>query len=283
MLEIRLYELYDYVTLFLIAESNLTLSGKPKPLYLKENWSRFARYHNKIRRVEIDLMNSINKTMDAWHNERTMRNEGIRLALPNSKSITFMNSIIYIYMEFYLIFPRDFLLLTSDLDEIPKFRFIQALASCQLPTPFQSLVLQCDFYYYSFEFLSATYRYFPGITISRFSPNDKIPLDLRVGRFYNRPMLSTCFHCSYCFDRLETVRLKTASFSHIELNLPKFQEPKHIIDCFRNGKDLYDRHSERFRRVNINEIELPQLVQVERERFMYMLDRSSPNAGFRDV
>ncbi|CAF1399980.1 unnamed protein product [Rotaria sordida] len=263
MLEIRLYELYDYVTLFLIAESNLTLSGKPKPLYLKENWSRFARYHNKIHRVEIDLMNSINKTKDVWYNERTMRDDGIRLTLPNSK--------------------KDFLLLTSDLDEIPKFRFIQALASCQLPTPFQSLVLQCDFYYYSFEFLSATYRYFPGVTISRFSPNDKIPLDLRVGRFYNRPMLSTCFHCSYCFDRLETVRLKTASFSHIELNLPKFQEPKHIIDCVRNGKDLYDRHSERFRRVNINETELPQLVQIERERFMYMLDRSSPNAGFRDV
>jgi hypothetical protein len=36
MLEIRLHELYEYVTLFLIAESNLTLSGIPKPFYLKE-------------------------------------------------------------------------------------------------------------------------------------------------------------------------------------------------------------------------------------------------------
>ncbi|CAF0913681.1 unnamed protein product [Rotaria sordida] len=263
MLEIRLYELYDYVTLFLIVESNLTLSGKPKPLYLKENWSRFARYHNKIRRVEMDLMNSINKTIDAWYNERTMRNEGIRLALPNSK--------------------KDFLLLTSDLDEIPKFRFIQALASCQLPTPFQSLLLQCDFYYYSFEFRHAPNPYFPGVTVSRLSPNDKIPLNLRESRFQNRPMLSTCFHCSYCFDRLETVRLKIASFSHTDLDIPKYHDQKHIIDCVRNGKDLYDRHNEQYRRVNINETELPRLVQVEQERFVYMLDRSSPNAGFRDV
>ncbi|CAF4001760.1 unnamed protein product, partial [Rotaria sordida] len=230
---------------------------------LKENWSRFARYHNKIHRVEIDLMNSINKTKDVWYNERTMRDDGIRLTLPNSK--------------------KDFLLLTSDLDEIPKFHFIQTLASCQLHTPFQSLLLQCDFYYYSFGFRHAPDPYFPGVTVSRFSPNDKIPLNLRESRFHNRPMLSTCFHCSYCFDRLETVRLKIASFSHTELNIPKYHDQKYIIDCFRNGKDLYDRHGVRFRHVNINKIELPRLVQVKRERFMYMLDRSSPNAGFRDV
>ncbi|CAF5122679.1 unnamed protein product, partial [Rotaria sp. Silwood1] len=84
LLEIRLYELYDYVTLFLIAESNQTLSGKPKPLYLKENWSHFTRYHRKMRRVEVNLMTPINERTDSWGNERRMRNEGIRLALPNS-------------------------------------------------------------------------------------------------------------------------------------------------------------------------------------------------------
>jgi hypothetical protein len=36
MLEIRLYELYEYVTLFLIAESNQTFTGKSKPLHLKK-------------------------------------------------------------------------------------------------------------------------------------------------------------------------------------------------------------------------------------------------------
>jgi hypothetical protein len=84
MLEIRLYELYDYVNLFLIAESNLTLSGKPKPFYLKDNWAQFSRYHNKIRRVEIPLSKLINTRKDPWNNEQRMRDEGIRLALPNS-------------------------------------------------------------------------------------------------------------------------------------------------------------------------------------------------------
>ncbi|CAM4885402.1 unnamed protein product [Rotaria socialis] len=263
MLEIRLYELYDHVTLFLIAESNQTFSGKSKPLYLKDNWSRFSRYHNKIRRVEVNLMILNQKTTDAWSRERRMRDEGIRLALPHS--------------------TKDYLLLTSDLDEIPKSRFVQALASCELRTPFQPMLLQCDFYYYSFEFRHATRPYSDGGTVSKFSPNTAVPSDLRKARFRYRSMPSTCFHCSSCFDRLASVRLKIASFSHTEFDIPKFRDQNHIIDRFRNGKDLFDRVGERYRRTYPHETGLPKLLRVEPKRFLYMLNRSSPNAGFRDV
>ncbi|CAF4204669.1 unnamed protein product [Rotaria socialis] len=263
MLEIRLYELYDHVTLFLIAESNQTFSGKSKPLYLKDNWSRFSRYHNKIRRVEVNLMILNQKTTDAWSRERRMRDEGIRLALPHS--------------------TKDYLLLTSDLDEIPKSRFVQALTSCDLRTPFQPMLLQCDFYYYSFEFRHATRQYFVGGTVSKFSPNTTVPSDLRKARFRYRPIPGTCFHCSYCFDRLASVRLKIASFSHTELDIPKFHDQNHIIDRFRNGKDLFDRATEPLRRTYANETDLPLLVKLKREHFMYMLNRSSLNAGFRDA
>ncbi len=84
MLEVRLYELYEYVDLFLIVESNITLSGKSKPLYLKDNWARFSRYHNKIHRLEIPLSNLINTTKSSWDNEHHMRDEGLRLSLPKS-------------------------------------------------------------------------------------------------------------------------------------------------------------------------------------------------------
>ena len=79
-LEIRLYELYDYVTLFFIAESAQTLTGQDKPLYLKENWSRFAKYHDKIRRLEVTLVRNVS---DAWENEHRMRDEGLRLLSEN--------------------------------------------------------------------------------------------------------------------------------------------------------------------------------------------------------
>lgn len=80
ILEIRLFELYPYVTLFLIAESRQTLTGREKPLYLKENWSRFAKYHAKIRRIEVTLVLNVE---NPWSNEHRMRNEGVRLALAN--------------------------------------------------------------------------------------------------------------------------------------------------------------------------------------------------------
>ncbi|CAF1623694.1 unnamed protein product [Rotaria magnacalcarata] len=101
LLEIRLYELYDYITLFLNVESNMTFSGKAKPLHLQENWSRFARYHKKMRRIEVNL-EPVNKPMDVWNNEQRMRDEGIRLGLLNS--------------------ANKFLLLTSNADEIPNAR-----------------------------------------------------------------------------------------------------------------------------------------------------------------
>jgi len=78
MLEIRLYELYNYVTVFLIVESRTTLSGKPKPLYLKENWQKFKKYYDKIRRFEVDLDEN---ATDKWANEAKIRQEGLRLAL----------------------------------------------------------------------------------------------------------------------------------------------------------------------------------------------------------
>jgi beta-1,4-mannosyl-glycoprotein beta-1,4-N-acetylglucosaminyltransferase len=175
--------------------------------------------------------------------------------------------------------------LTSDVDEIPKSRFISALKSCQLPQPFPPILLQCDFYYYSFEFIQPSSPFWPGGSLLRYSPNASIPSGLRNSRLSYRPIPGVCFHCSYCVDSLASVQLKLSSFSHTEVNIDRFRNPKHIIDRFKNGKDLFDNIPNPFERSKLNEIELPRLLQIsgERERFMYMLNRSSlSNVGFRD-
>ena len=78
ILEIRLFELYDHVTFFLIAESSLTFTGLEKPMHLKENWAKFEKYHKKIRRIEVELIRNIS---DPWQNEKLMRNQGLDQAL----------------------------------------------------------------------------------------------------------------------------------------------------------------------------------------------------------
>ena len=71
LLELRLNELTSVVDTFVIAESTLTFQGKPKPLYFKENYERFSKFHNKIRHVIVDDMPW---TLNPWKRESHQRN-----------------------------------------------------------------------------------------------------------------------------------------------------------------------------------------------------------------
>jgi hypothetical protein len=48
ILDIRLNTLDSVIEKFVIVESDLTHSGKPKPLHFQENWSRFEKFKDKI-------------------------------------------------------------------------------------------------------------------------------------------------------------------------------------------------------------------------------------------
>ena len=52
LLEIRLRELYDHVDVFVLVESNLTLTNHPKPYIFEENQERFRPWMDKIRHIK---------------------------------------------------------------------------------------------------------------------------------------------------------------------------------------------------------------------------------------
>ncbi len=52
LLEIRLRELYDHVDIFVLVESNLTLTNHPKPYIFDENQERFQPWLDKIRHIK---------------------------------------------------------------------------------------------------------------------------------------------------------------------------------------------------------------------------------------
>lgn len=73
LLELRLAELDPVVDRFVLAESPLTFTGKPKPLFFAENRERFARYLPKIAHIVInDMPNGAQTT--AWDREWHQRN-----------------------------------------------------------------------------------------------------------------------------------------------------------------------------------------------------------------
>ena len=53
-LELRLVELDAVVDRFVVVECERSFGGIRKPLYLKRNWDRFARFHQKIEHVILD-------------------------------------------------------------------------------------------------------------------------------------------------------------------------------------------------------------------------------------
>jgi hypothetical protein len=52
LLEIRLRELYDHVDVFVLCESNLTLTNHPKSYIFEENKERFGPWIDKIRHIK---------------------------------------------------------------------------------------------------------------------------------------------------------------------------------------------------------------------------------------
>jgi frataxin-like iron-binding protein CyaY len=56
LLEIRLRELYDHVDVFVLCESNLTLTNHPKPYIFEENLERFRPWMDKIRHIKYESL-----------------------------------------------------------------------------------------------------------------------------------------------------------------------------------------------------------------------------------
>jgi len=105
LLEIRLNVLKDVVDRFVLVEARETHTGKPKPLYFKENEQRFATFRDRIIYIALE---SFPKGHDAWWNENYQRNE-IKRGLKEAKD--------------------DDVILISDLDEIPRPEIIEKYSS----------------------------------------------------------------------------------------------------------------------------------------------------------
>lgn len=104
LLEIRLATLDRVVDRFVISESNFTHRGIPKPLYYKDNESRFAKFRSKIIHVVSpdpeDPERAKSDVEYGWICENRQRNATIRAIEKELRD--------------------DDILIVSDLDEIPN-------------------------------------------------------------------------------------------------------------------------------------------------------------------
>lgn len=218
LLELRLGQLDDVVDHFVIVESNRTFTGRPKPLHLRDNMSRFEKYAAKIVRVEMPGLQT-----GPWEAERRHRDavlDGInRLNRNPNETLTF-----------------------SDLDEIPNPEVIKAY------TPDLGLrnLLQFTFYYNFNHMMNYGGRSWSRARIGTIQDiNQFKPDGFRGGP---RDMDSTFpslenggWHCSY-FGSLARIRNKVNSFAHDDM-APIIQRltDAELSERVLGGKDLFGR------------------------------------------
>ena len=261
MLEIRMNELKDVVDYFVIAEARMTFTAEPKRLHFHENAERFTFVADKI--IHVSLQELSGET--TWERERFHRNAMFEqgLSVPGKESR-----------------PGD-ILLTSDIDEIPRSWVIEALRRC---AGFEGHIVKFDmnFFYYSYLIRARENWSVKMATFVNGEGDYPKPFDVRNAEANEILFTDAGWHCSYCFPELAQFRNKMRSFSHTELNLPKFLTQENIVRSIHSGVAFFSHVPGYFRHLNASEIDAPAYVIEHAQRFHFLLDRTSPTAGLSD-
>lgn len=224
ILEGRLEYLYDRVDLFVIAESNITHSGQPKPYNFLDNKDRYQRYIDKIRYIQVDLdpkdfavdqtVNQTDYSSAHWQIENLQRNR--------------LQSVLAEY-------DGNATVMISDLDEIPNWRAVETAISEN--TDIQTL--QQRVFYYNFK----QYQQAPwsGTVITKNSIVHQRGVQFfRDYRFHFRQVPEGGWHLSY-WGGSSRIKTKLESFAHQEYNQKEYTDLTKIEQRITAGEDLFGR------------------------------------------
>lgn len=257
VLEIRIKELWDVVDYFVIAESNLSHSGKPKEYIFENNIARFEPYMSKIRHVKVDDMP---ETDDSWVRERFQR-KACQRALHDLQ-------------------PED-IVITSDCDEIARAEIIEMIKEDE--NDYDRYILFIPQFQYRLNYM----KFFEhsknaNISVTR----GRVYIDPQMEReftfFWNAKPPNTVmvdhggWHFTYLGDDNHAIT-KIQNFAHTETDNPDMIA-RHNIQWFIDNKYGHHgpRNSERFEYVCVDEY-FPKCITENIDKWQHMI---IPNAVF---
>lgn len=236
LLEFRLKLLDPYVDHFIIAESNLTHSGLPKPYHYRANEKRYEQWWHKITYLPIvqtteglefnPQEEKYNPTSASWKLENEQRD-----ALSAAAKLA----------------NDEDLVITGDLDEIPDPTLLKQLNLTQSPVALSQL-----FHYYFMNCQNTGLeRWWNGSIVSTGKQFKALsPQQLRDNR-NNYPVIKKGgWHFSY-LGGLEKIKYKLQSFAHTEFNKEEYLQDEHILQSLEQGKDILKRPGVAFKFVSL--------------------------------
>jgi hypothetical protein len=258
ILEIRIKELWDTVDYFVVAESNLSHSGKPKEYIFENNLARFEPYMSKIRHIKVDDMPD---TPDSWVRERFQRKACER--------------------GLYDLQPDD-IVITSDCDEISRAEIIEMIKEDE--NDYDRYILCIPQFQYKLNYMKF------------FQHSKNANIMVTRGRAYSNPQTEREYtfywnpkppetvtlnhggwHFTYFGDNDHAIT-KIQNFAHTETDRPDLIA-RHNIEWMVANK--YGHHgpndAERFEIVQVDDY-FPECIIENLDKWQHMI---VPNAVFR--
>lgn len=238
LLDVRLRYLSETVDRFVLVESPLTHSGKPKPLYFSEAADRFAWAADKIEHV----VQPLDPDADAWSRENAQRN-AIAAALRDV--------------------PSNATVMISDLDEIPSR---DAVARCRGRRGSFSLRQLLHYYYVDCRCRNRKRRNWLGTVIA---PNETVlvqsPQVMREKSMAGRltRVGDGGWHFSY-LGGVPSIQSKLAAFAHTEFDKSEYSSATTIRARLEAGEDVFGRSDMRFEIVSRRSLPHELLVLLEK-------------------
>lgn len=253
VLEIRLHELDKMVDFFVLVEGNFTFQGGEKPLHFGlalETHSLPPGIEKFRQRIHYVPLTESPDTEDPWTRESFQRN-AILLGLEDAT-------------------PGDGVMI-GDVDEIPRAKALpkafERLAHCDQVSLEQSL----SFYHVN---ALANIPWYGTQCLSVQRIREKSPQAARTDRANNEIEPNGGAHWCNLGDAAWLIE-KIESFSHMEVNLPRYKDPKLLAACIDSHKEMTDRDDLKFEVKALEDIWLPRYLLDNQERFAHLLAEPS--------
>lgn len=232
VLDVRLDELDEVVDVFVIVESELTHSGKPKPLHFAENKERYKKYAHKIRYY---VFNDMPETDNAWHRESNQRDACIK----------------------GLYDAQDYdIIISGDADEIPRKGLIEEYKNKSYDNLVGVVGVETKYYFY---FLNCE-RQDKGTTHLRLLPYHILKnRTFCYFRYKEYPIIENGgWHFSFIGD-VKQIQKKFDSYAHQEYNTDYYTNTERLTKMINNGEDILEKGMT-FNFVSIDE-KFPKYIQ----------------------
>ena len=264
LLEVRLEELYPVVDKFVICESTKTFSGNDKELRYLKHIDRYKKYQDKIKYIVYDNFDrsKIWTYQDNW-------------ILENDQRRYLLNGIDMRNLK------DDDLILSSDLDEIPKRSVIENIKKdfFRNPEKYQTPITICSQMFYG----KLTYKVVEPEehlnwrgTVLITGRILKSNTDLQYYRNYSL-QCKTCFpslenngswHFSY-MGSAQDIIYKIESYAHQESNTVEIKNK--IEENLNNMVDLFNRPDYKLEKVEMDD-SYPELIKNNLDRFKHLYE-----------